>query len=145
MNYLLDTVVLAEARRAHADRHVVAWLGAAAHDTLFVSVASLYEFHRAIAMAAERQPESAVILSSWLEALPRMFGDRLLSIDGAVAKRWGLLTVAIGHSTPDLAIAATAHVHRLVVATRNADDFLRAGVPVLNPFQPNPQIIRPRV
>ena len=145
MNYLVDTVVLSEARKARADRHVIEWLGAAAHDTLFVSVISLYEIQRGIAMAAPRQPESAVILSSWLEALPRMFGDRLLPIDGAVAKRWGLLTVALGHMNADIAIAATAHVHRLVVATRNADDFLRAGVPVLNPFQPNPQIIRPRV
>jgi len=145
MNYLVDTVVLAEARKARADRHVVEWLGPAAHDTLFVSVASLYDLQRGIALAAQRQPEAAVILGSWLEALPRMFGDRVLPIDGAVAKRWGLLTAALGHRSADLAIAATAHVHRLVVATRNAEDFLRAGVPVLNPFQPGPQIIRPRV
>ncbi len=145
MNCLIDTVVLAEARKARADPHLVAWLGAQAHDTLFVSVVSLYDLQRGIALAAQRQSEPAVFLGSWLDALPRMFGDRVLPIDGAVAKRWGLLTAALGHMKADLAIAATAHVHRLVVATRNADDFLRAGVPVLNPFQPNPQIIRPRV
>lgn len=145
MNYLLDTVVLSEARKARADRNVARWLSEAAHDTLFVSVVSLYEIQRGVAMAAKRRPESALILSSWLEALPRMFGDRLLPIDGAVARRWGLLSAALGHMNADVAISATAHVHRLVVATRKADDFLRAGVPVLNPFQPSPQIIRPRV
>ena len=31
-------------------------------------------------------------------------------------------------------IAATALTHRLTVVTRNESDFLKAGVPVINPF-----------
>jgi predicted nucleic acid-binding protein len=32
-------------------------------------------------------------------------------------------------------IAATAKHHSLTVATRNVDDFIRCGVPVVNPFE----------
>jgi toxin FitB len=35
---------------------------------------------------------------------------------------------------PDLFIAATAILHDLCVVTRNVDDFVRAGVPLLNPW-----------
>jgi hypothetical protein len=35
---------------------------------------------------------------------------------------------------PDLFIAATAILHDLCVVTRNAADFRRTGVPVLNPW-----------
>ena len=34
----------------------------------------------------------------------------------------------------DALIAATAEVHSFTVATRNAKDFDRLGVPTLNPF-----------
>jgi hypothetical protein len=34
----------------------------------------------------------------------------------------------------DALIAATAHVHDLVVVTRNVKDFEASGVPVLDPF-----------
>jgi predicted nucleic acid-binding protein len=33
-------------------------------------------------------------------------------------------------------IAATAKVHRLVLVTRDVDDVARAGVEVVNPFEP---------
>jgi len=37
-------------------------------------------------------------------------------------------------SQPDLFIAATAAVHGLCVVTRNVDDFIRAEVPVFDPW-----------
>jgi toxin FitB len=39
----------------------------------------------------------------------------------------------------DLTIAATALEHGLIVVTRNVWDFQATGVPVLNPFNPQPQ------
>ena len=33
-----------------------------------------------------------------------------------------------------IVIAATAKHHGLIVATRNVDDFMRCGVPAVNPF-----------
>lgn len=42
-----------------------------------------------------------------------------------------------GHtfSQPDLIIAATAALHGLTVVTRDTADFLKARVPVLDPWQ----------
>lgn len=145
MNFLLDTVVLSEARKPLADRNVVQWLRGVPASAAFVSVIALSEIQRGIVMARRRDPAFATGLERWLAGLQTTYADRIIDIDRTIALRWGQIAGEVGHSTPDIAIAATAHVHRLVVATRNADDFLRAGVPVLNPFQPSPQIIRPRV
>src|SRR6516165_10101279 len=38
----------------------------------------------------------------------------------------------------DLAIAGTALQHALIVVTRNVSDFQPTGVPILNPFNPQP-------
>lgn len=145
MRFLIDTPVLAETRKTRPNADVLRWLGSTEPDMLAVSAVSLAEIQRAISQARRGGHELAPLLDRWLATLQTVYADRVLDVDRAVALRWGQIAGDVGHSTPDLAIAATAHVHRLVVATRNADDFLRAGVPVLNPFQPNPQIIRPRV
>lgn len=145
MRFLLDTAVLAETRRARPNPDLLRWLGAQTPDLLAISAISLTEIQRDLAVARRQDHELAPLVERWLATLQSVYADRILDIDRAVALRWGHMAGEAGRVTPDLAIAATAHVHRLVVATRKADDFLRAGVPVLNPFQPSPQIIRPRV
>ena len=40
------------------------------------------------------------------------------------------------YAQPDALIAATAKVHGLAVVTRNVEDFVQAGVPILNPWAP---------
>jgi hypothetical protein len=47
--------------------------------------------------------------------------------------------VVRGRKQLDLTIAATALEHGLIVLTRNVWDFQATGVPVLNPFNPQPQ------
>jgi predicted nucleic acid-binding protein len=145
LTYLLDTVVLSETRKARPDGNAERWLKQASPSSLFVSVVTLYEVERGIAMVEPRQPAFARDLVTWLETMPRAFGERLLAIDSVVATRWARLAVMLGHMNADVAISATALVHGLTVATRNADDFLRAGVPVLNPFEPNPRVARSRL
>jgi predicted nucleic acid-binding protein len=44
----------------------------------------------------------------------------------------------LGNKQLDLAIAATALEHGLIVVTRNVSDFEPTGVPILNPFNAKP-------
>ena len=68
-----------------------------------------------------------------------MFEQRVLGVSEDVMFKWRLLVEdgrKAGHtfSQPDLIIAATALHHGLTVATRDTADYLRARVPVLNPW-----------
>ncbi len=47
------------------------------------------------------------------------------------------------YSQPDLIIAATAAHHRMTVVTRDPSQFLKASVPVLNPWNPAAPLIPP--
>jgi predicted nucleic acid-binding protein len=40
---------------------------------------------------------------------------------------------------PDTGLTATAKVRRLIVLTRNVDDFRDRGVPLLNPYKDPPE------
>lgn len=62
-------------------------------------------------------------------------GDRILSVDTRIARRWGRLSARIGRGGADLLIAATALEYGLTVVTRNVRHFLQTGVPVEDPFQ----------
>jgi predicted nucleic acid-binding protein len=68
------------------------------------------------------------------------FGPRILDVDEAVLLTWRRL-IHEGrkshhtYSQPDALIAATAIVHDLAVVTRNVEDFVRAGVAVINPWK----------
>ena len=71
------------------------------------------------------------------------YADRILAIDRSVAERWGEM---LGHketNVMDAAIAATAMVHSLVVATRNVRHFRGRGVRLVDPFRANPDIMGP--
>jgi toxin FitB len=68
-----------------------------------------------------------------------MFAGRTLPISEDVMVKWRLLVEEgrrVRHTfpQPDLIIAATALVHGMVVVTRDSGDFVRAHVPVFNPW-----------
>ncbi len=134
--YLLDTIVISELRRRQRDPGVVAWLGEQNSDDLYLSVISLGEIERGIAMKQKDDGVFARRLERWLEGLLSLYGQRILPVDGAIARRWGQLSAGIGHHGADLMIAATALEHALKVVTRNVRPFIPTGVDVVNPFSP---------
>ena len=79
-------------------------------------------------------------LHDWLALKIRpMFEQRVLPVSEDVMFKWRLLVEESrksGHtfSRPDLIITATVAHHGLTVVTRDAADFERAGVPLLNPW-----------
>ncbi len=139
MNILLDTNVLSEAQRMTPEPKVLAWLDGVDEDRVFLSVASLAELRRGVALMAEGRRRSA--LAAWLaHDLPARFEDRILVIDRAIAERWGDLMadsrkIGVALSIMDGFFAATALAKDLTLATRNVKDFSPFGVALLNPWE----------
>ena len=135
MTYLLDTNILSETRKRQAATGVTDWIAATPPELLHVSVLTLGEIeHGIVRIRGRGDHEQAVGLERWLREVELGFADRILPITLPVASAWGRQQ----HSQPlpviDGLIAATAKVNGLTVVTRNAKDFERSGVQVVNPF-----------
>jgi predicted nucleic acid-binding protein len=139
LSFLLDTNVVSEIRRGR-DRHVRSWISRADDIDLHLSVMTLGEIRKGIELVRDRDPAQASVFDSWLSELHTRFADRILSIDARIAEDWGRLNAAATRNTVDSLIAATARIHGLTVVTRNTGDFERCGVPLLNPWQPQPDV-----
>ena len=137
-DWLLDTNILSELRRPKPEPKVVDFVAAQPLERLFVSSITFAEIRFGIELldAAERRAE----LTDWLtHKLRPMFDQRVLHVSEDVMFKWRLLVEAgrkVGHtfSQPDLIIAATALQHGLTIASRDTTDYVRAGVPVFNPW-----------
>lgn len=134
--YLLDTNIVSETIRPVPDHDVAIWLLSQPTETLWISVLTIAEIERGIALAEQRAPARARQLSGWLEGLLTQYQDQIVPMDRAAARVWGRMAMATTGLDVDAAIAATAAVHGWTVATRNVKDFGRFGVPVFNPFSP---------
>ena len=132
--WLLDTMVLSELRKRAPDQKVVAWLSSTPEKSLFISVVTISEIQRGIALQRKVDAPFAERLHEWLVTLMKNYGDRLLPITPEIACRWGELSVRAGHDGADVMIAATALCHGLCIATRNERHFSPFSVPVLNPY-----------
>ena len=134
MKFLLDTDVLSASRRPARAVAVAAWLRSKPEEDLYLSVVTLGEIERGIALQARRQPEFAAELRAWIDRTVRLFADRLLPFGPEEARIWGRLSAKLGHDGADLQIAATALTQGAVVVTGNVSDFEPAGVKIENPF-----------
>ncbi len=132
--YLLDTNVLSALRRRQRHAQVMRWVSTQRSSDLHVSVISLGEIERGIARARRHDARFAALLAQWLDDTINLYAGRILPIDLGAARRWGLLSQALGNQDADLLLAATALEHGLTVVTRNVRHFEPTGVPVLNPF-----------
>jgi predicted nucleic acid-binding protein len=132
--FLIDTVTLSELRKRQRDPMVVKWFERQRSTDLFLSVISIGEIERGIARQRTTDPGFAGALAGWLDRVLTLYGERVVPFDLRAARRWGVLSAALGNDSADLMIAATALEHGLTVVTRNASDFELSGVAVLDPF-----------
>src|SRR6266851_5356693 len=109
--YLFDTVVLSELRKRKRDTNLIALINAAAPADLFLSTITIGEIELGIERQRTINPSFAHELAAWLDATARVYGERILPLDIAIARRWGRLAARIGNKGLDLAIAATALEH----------------------------------
>ena len=137
--YLLDTNCISELVRAEPDPGVMTWLEAADEALLYLSVLTMGEIRKGIAGLSQGKRRTR--LETWLEVeLRARFAGRILSVDAAVADRWGLLAAGARSegkslSTIDGLLAATALQHNLTIVSRNVSDFANVRIQVLNPWQ----------
>jgi predicted nucleic acid-binding protein len=138
--FLLDTNCISEAVRLKPDPQVMAWIEAAEESLLYLSVLTLSEIRKGLAAIPQGKRRSR--LETWLAVeLQARFSGRILSIDAAVADRWGLLAAAAKIegkplSAIDGLLAATAIHHDLTIVSRNVGDFTNTPAPVVNPWEP---------
>jgi toxin FitB len=135
LSYLVDTNVISELRKGQrCDPNVRAWFSPIPEEEIFLSVLTIGEIRKGIESIRLRDQAAARVLDRWLRQLVSSYRDRILPVDQEVAERWGEMNVPDPLPVLDGLIAATARVHDLTVATRNAKDMARTGVPFVNPF-----------
>ena len=132
--YLVDTNVLSEARRGSREPRV--WLSSVDPSGIYLSVITLGEIMKGIALKLRGDARTAATLTAWLEQLRRDYIDRILPISDRIALEWGRLAAERPRGMADGLIAATALVHAKIIVTRNVEDFSDGRVPVINPWNP---------
>jgi Predicted nucleic acid-binding protein, contains PIN domain len=127
--------VISELRKGtRCDPNVRAWFSPIPEEEIFLSVLTIGEIRKGIESIRLRDQAASRVLDRWLRQLVSSYRDRILPVDQEVAERWGEMNVPDPLPVLDGLIAATARVHDLTVATRNAKDMARTGVPFVNPF-----------
>jgi predicted nucleic acid-binding protein len=136
VSYLLDTNVVSELRKHDPDPHVLDWYAKVQGPQLFLSVLTLGEIRMGIERARRKDPVKAASLEKWLTRLEDSYSDRVVPVDSAIAEAWARLSVPDPLPIVDGLLAATASVRNWTLVTRNVDDVRRAGVRLVNPFEP---------
>jgi toxin FitB len=137
--FLLDTNVLSELIKPEPNRNVLRWMEETDEGILFLSVLTLGEVRNGVERLNRGKRRGR--LESWLTVDWRLrFQERILTINEAIAERWGALSVRAakkGRPVPviDGLLAATAMHHDLMLVTRNDADVSGTGVPTLNPWK----------
>ncbi len=142
--YLLDTSVLSllAPGRMPTDAPVVAWLKTWRH-ACFISAVTVMEIEQGVRkLRRTGAVQKAEVLNAWLDRLVAATDARVLDFDARVARAAGEISeraMAIGRHPgfADVAIAATAFTHGLVLLTCNDRHFEPLGVPFRNPTKPD--------
>jgi predicted nucleic acid-binding protein len=136
---LIDTNVVSELMRPAPAPAVLAWFADRNAADLFLSAVSEAELRAGAAyLPAGRRREGLVAAIDAMVA--EDFGGRVLPFDSAATKSYAVIAAArraIGQpiSEADCQIAAIAHAHGAVVATRNVADFRGCGVEIIDPWK----------
>ncbi len=137
--FLLDTNVLSEIVRPKPHSGVVQWVDAAEESLLYISVLTLGEIRKGIALLPEGRRR--VSLESWLDHDLRVrFSDRVLPVDAGVADRWGRISGSTAAKRPPLPVidgllAATALHYNLTLVSRDSAHAAVTGVDFFNPWE----------
>lgn len=144
IRYLVDTNVISATAPTAARRiELIEWMDSHSPN-LFLSAVTIAEIADGIAKAnREGANRKASDLSAWLRTVLHLYSDRVLPFDSPTAEIAGALADLArgrGHCPgfSDIAIAATARQHDLIILSRNERHFASMNVAVVDPFKKLP-------
>ena len=135
---ILDTNVISEPMKPFGSPKVLAWLDRQLAGTLYLTAVNLSELLCGIEKLPEGKRKKG-LGEVFAELMTQLFGSRILPFDREAALAHAPLfrtAQTRGHnlSLADGQIAAIASVHSFIVATRDVEPFVAAGVPVIDPW-----------
>lgn len=143
MRFLLDTNVFRELGKTEPDANVATWLDAVDDADLAISVLTVREVRKGIVKLRANKPAVAEAIDRRTAEIFAVFGERILPVSREIADHWGELLGQSEKHIDDTGLAATAHVHGLVLVTRNVKHVAGRGIAALDPFKTSPRIVRP--
>jgi predicted nucleic acid-binding protein len=138
-SFLIDTNVLSELRKPQPHIAVIQFFDDTDTDSLFVSEVTMAEIRFGAELRTIRSERTTIL--NWLETIIRpLFVGRELSTSEEIWLLWKHLErdgrrSGYTYPQPDLVVAAIALQQSLTVVTRDTEPFMRAGVPVHNPWE----------
>lgn len=141
MKYLIDTCVLSECIKKTPNSRIENWFNQQQAENLFLSSLTIAEIKSGIYKIRMSQPKRSNELKHWLNKIEIEidFSTRILPMTDEVLNQWAEITADAQlqgkkMQVMDSLIAATAYTHKLVLVTRNVDDFAAAPIEILNPY-----------
>jgi predicted nucleic acid-binding protein len=139
MTYLIDTCIMSEFVKKVSNPQVSQWFNQQSIEQLFLSSLTIAEIKKGIYKIQNSQPERYKKLKIWLQKVEMEFYSRILPINDEILDSWAKFSANAELQGKKLAvmdslIAATAHDHKLILVTRNVDDFQMTPVKIINPF-----------
>ena len=133
MIYALDTNIVSEPRKPRPHGGVLAWFAAHDSSAYVIPAAVFFELQDGAEITRRQDAVKARQLDEWIDSVERT--ALILPFDSSIARQTARL---LQHKSPELfmdaAIAATALIYGLTVATRNTKDFNLFGVAQVDPF-----------
>ena len=139
MNYLIDTCVISEFVKKTPNSEIVQWFNQQQIEQLYLSSVTIAEIKKGIYKIQDSQPERYQRLSLWLQTIEVEFSARILPINNDVLDNWAKISANAELKGKKLAvmdslIAATAYHYKLILVTRNVDDFKMTPIKIINPY-----------